>query len=86
MIIKFKYGFEFKGVNYGWNKKDLYKLPIFISKRSYPLKKMNLIKIGNSEGYRIRTKPKTIEQLKEITEVIDYTYVINGANNLDCPW
>lgn len=86
MIIKFKYGFEIDGFLFGWNKKDLYRLPVFINKRAYSLKKLNKIKIGKKTGYRVYTKFRTIEQLRELTEVINYDYVINGNGNSDCPW
>ncbi|QQV91498.1 hypothetical protein M1M25_gp063 [Tenacibaculum phage Gundel_1] len=64
MVIKFKYGFEYKNFLYGWNKKELYRLPIIVHKRSYPLKKLNSIKINSHKGYRIVKDKKTIKQLQ----------------------
>lgn len=85
MIIRFKYGFEVNGFIFGWNKKDLYRLPVFINKRSYSLKKLNKINInGKLNGYRVNTKPKTIKQLQELTEIINYDYVICTSD--ECPW
>lgn len=77
MIIRFKYGFEHKGFLYGWNKKELYRLPIFKSNRSYSIKKMNLIKIGKQKGYRLCSDKKTLKQLELLTERINYNHVIN---------
>lgn len=86
MIINFKYGFTYKNLNFGWYKKELYRLPSFSNFRNYPLKKLSKIKINKKEGYRIARDRKTIEQIKELTELINYTYVVNGFNNKDTPF
>jgi len=59
MIKKIKYGFEYKGINYGWMDKVLHRLPTFYNKRSLPLKKLPLITIGNKTGFRIGGDRKT---------------------------
>lgn len=86
MILNFKYGFTYKELNFGWKDKVLYRLPSFTKMKSYPLKKLDLISIGNKKGYRVNRDKKTIKQLMEITEKIDYTYCVNGVNSDDCPF
>ncbi len=54
--------------------------------RGYSLKKITLINVGNKKGYRVATDRKTIDQLMEITEIIDFRYVINGNKSKDCPF
>jgi hypothetical protein len=71
VILKFKYGFEFEGFLFGWNNKDLYRLPSTSGNKSYGLKKLNAIIIGNSLGYRIKRKKLSLKQLKDITIFID---------------
>lgn len=89
MIQNFKYGFEYKGFNFGWKDKKLFRLPTTTKDlRSYPLKELPIIEIGKkkNKGYRIVRDKKTIEQLMEITEVIDYKYEINGKKSKDTPF
>lgn len=87
MVKKFKYGFDYGGIRYGWNKKKLFRLPTFTeSKKSLPLKELNLIDVGNKKGYRVSGDRKTIDQLMEITERIDYTYEVSGNGSDDCPF
>ena len=88
MIKEFKYGFNYKGFLFGWYNgfDQLYRLPSTVKKRSYPIKKLNIIKINKQEGYRVARAQKTILQLKELTERIDYVYVLNGVNGKDCPF
>ena len=71
MIMKFKYGFFFENVLFGWYKKELYRLPQEIGNRQYPLKKLDQIIIGQNVGYNVCNKKKTIKQLEEITIVIN---------------
>jgi hypothetical protein len=86
MIINYKYGFEYKGIKYAWKDKELHRLPNNIGLKHFPLKKLKKIKVGNKEGYRVAQDKKTIEQLMELTEVIDYKYIINGAGDDNCPF
>lgn len=83
-MIIFKYGFEHKGFKYGWSNKQLYRLPISLNQRCYAFKKLNLIKIGNKVGYRLKKDKITIEQLRDKTISIDYIY--NSVSNSDCPF
>ena len=86
MVKNFKYGFDYNSIKYGWLNKELYKLPQEINMRGYSLKKITLINVGNKKGYRVATDRKTIDQLMEITEIIDFRYVINGNKSKDCPF
>ena len=86
MVIHFKYGFEYKGFNFGWKDKNLFRLPSTKHKKHFPLRKLSIIKIGNKKGYRVVKDKKTIDQLMEITEIINYTYTINGKDSTDTPF
>ena len=57
--MKFVFGFEYNGILYGWNKKELYKIP--------SLRKLNQIMIGNQVGYRLSGKRIKISDLEPIT-------------------
>jgi len=81
----FKYGFTYKGITYGWKNEQLYRLPSIISGRHFPLKKMNLIPIGMSKGYRVASDRKTIPQLTELTKEINFEYEIVGSESNDLP-
>lgn len=71
MVLKFKYGFEYLGFQYGWLNKELYRLPSTSGNYHYGLKKLNIIKVGNKKGYRIKRDRMTIEQLKVRTTLIE---------------
>lgn len=86
MIKKIKYGFEYKSINYGWLNKKLHRLPTFYNKKSLPFKELPLVDVGNKKGYRIGGDRKTINQLEELTEVINYTHVVNGKGSIDTPF
>ena len=89
MIINFKYGFKYKNFLFGWHdskEDELYRLPSVSNNRNYDLKLLSKIKIGKQEGYRIVRDKKTINQLKELTEQINYTYVVNGYKSKDTPF
>ena len=80
MIIKFKYGFEYDGFLYGWNNKDLYRLPSTSGNKSYGLKKLDAIVVGNGIWYRIKKQKLSLKQLKDKTIFIDKEYqVINDT-------
>lgn len=86
MVLNFKYGFKYKGLNYGWNNKKLFRLPSTKNLKTYPLKELKEIKINNKLGYRVCRDKKTITQLMELTELINYIYTINGYKSDDCPF
>lgn len=69
--IIFKYGFEYDGFLYGWNKKELYRLPSKSGNKSYGLKKIEPIQVGKGTGYRIKTKKLSLYQCKQMTTAID---------------
>ena len=84
MILKFKYGFEYDGFLYGWNNKDLYRLSSKSGNKSYGLKKLDSIVVGNSTGYRIKKQKFSLNQLKERTIFIDKEYQVIG-DSVDIP-
>jgi hypothetical protein len=86
MILNFKYGFTYKELNFGWKDKKLYRLPSTKKLTIYPLKEVPQIEVGNKKGHRVCRDKKTIEQLMELTEVINYKYIINGKGSLDTPF
>lgn len=86
MIRIYRYGFKYKNFTFGWFKKNLYRLPSESNLKFYPLKKLNIIDIGNKKGYRIVRDKKTIEQLQEMTEVINYKHIINGNKSEHTPF
>ena len=81
MIINYKYGFKFEGVLYGWKDKKLYRLPQTISKRFYCLKEL----VKRADGrYSVSRKPKSKNQLKDMTVFINYEY--QDITDKDCPF
>lgn len=86
MTINFKYGFEYKGFTFGWKEQNLFRLPSKKYNRHYPLKKLSKIKVGSKDGYRVVREKKSISQLMELTEVINYTYTVNGKQSKDTPF
>jgi hypothetical protein len=71
-IINFKFGFEHKGFLFGWHKKELYRLPsVSINNKKYGIKKLNLIDIGNTKGYRLKKDKFTVTQCVEMTRLIE---------------
>lgn len=85
MVKKFKYGFEYKGMNYGWSNKELYRLPtVTDSGRSYGLKKLTLIDVGKQKGYNVGRDKKSLKVLEGMTEKIDYVYSVPTDDDL--PW
>ena len=82
--MDFKYGFTHKGQPYGWYKKELYRLPFTKQLRSYSLKQLSLIKIGNKQGYRVSKDKLSLQQLKCMTKEIDFK--INIFTNSDTPF
>lgn len=67
MIFKFSYGFTYMGFEYGWYKKELYRLPSVSGNNKYGFKKLNPIPVGNTLGYRIKRQKISMFQLKEMT-------------------
>jgi hypothetical protein len=82
MILNFKYGFEHEGFLYGWNNKELYRLPSKSGNKNYGLKKINSIIVGNQVGYRIKREKFSVNQLKEKTILINKEYQVIKDNDL----
>jgi len=85
MILIFKYGFEFNGFLFGWNSKELYRLPSVSGVKHYGLKKLPQITVGNKIGYRIKREKFTIDQLKYKTQLIK-PIEINILKDKDLPF
>jgi hypothetical protein len=71
MIIDFKYGFEYNGFLFGWHKKELYRLPSVSKGKSYGIKKLSIIKVGNDKGYRVKREKMSIKKIVEMTLPIE---------------
>ena len=82
MILKYKYGIDFEGMKYGWDKGILFRLPQTIGKNYYPLKKLTLIKVGCQMGYLLNRKRKSLPQLKSMTIYINFELQIIEDENL----
>ena len=80
----FKYGFIYKEFVYGWWKKELYSLPQTVNQRSYAMRKLEQIMIGNNVGYRIGGDKKTIDQLEVLTTI--YNHFVPKVKDLDLPF
>ena len=76
-IVKYKYGFKYKGVLYGWKNKKLYKLPYTKNKRSYKLKEILFSKVVNIQ----RTK-LTLKKIEFLTEEINFFLTIKIDNKM----
>ena len=74
--MRFKYGFDWGGFQYGWKNHELYRLPSTSGSKSYGLKKLSLIKVGNVDGYHIKRQKFTVQQLKDKTTSIEKEYDI----------
>jgi len=83
-MIHFRYGFTYNNLNYGWYNKELYRFPFNKYGKYYSLYKLKLIIIGNNIGYRLSGNKKTLKQLKELTNLINYKY--NNFINSDLPF
>ena len=74
----YKYGFEYKGVLYGWKNKKLYKLPYTKDKRSYTLKEIPSYCFKSTLVFNIQKTKLTLNRLKKLTkeiniEIVEYT-------------
>ena len=67
----YKYGFEYKGVLYGWKDKKLYKLPYIKNKRSYSIKEIKPNVFKSTIVYNIQRTKLTINRLKTLTREIN---------------
>lgn len=84
-MLNFTYGFSYKGFTFGWLKKELYRLPMEGGNRSYPLKKLSLIKVGKQKGYIVRRQKFSLKQLKSKTILINKK-LFELSNDKDLPF
>ena len=89
MILRYKYGFNFNGVLYGWKEGGLYRLPQMIGRSFYPLKEIPVVeqkrKSGSFKGYLLYGgKRKSGKQLKATTHYINFEH--EEIISSDCPF
>jgi hypothetical protein len=82
--MQFNYGFEYMGVRYGWNKKQLYRLPFIRNKRSFNLLLVKPFVIGSTTVYNIQRTKVTINRLKKLTK--DVSWELELVSVVDCPF
>lgn len=80
----YKFGFEYKGVIYGWKFKKLYKLPYTKGLRSYQLKEIPMHCPKSTALYNIQRDKFSLKQLKEKT--IEINVSIISLIDYDCPF
>ena len=67
----YKYGFEYKGVVYGWKNKKLYRLPYVKEKRSYSLLEVPFYCYKSTLVANIQRSKLTINRIKSLTKEIN---------------
>lgn len=80
----YKYGFEYKGVIYGWKNKKLYKLPYVKNNRSYSLLEIPFYCFKSTIVYNIQRNKLTRARLEKITTEINT--IIKSIIDDDCPF
>jgi hypothetical protein len=80
----YKYGFEYKGVVYGWKNKKLFRLPYTKDKRSYSLKEIPFYCYKTTLVANIQRTKLTLNRIKNLTKQIDIE--INSYICDDCPF
>ena len=80
----YKYGFEYKGVLYGWKNKKLYKLPYIKNKRSYTLKEIPFYCFKTTLVANIQRTKMTLNKLKFLTKEINIE--VAEIVSSDCPF
>lgn len=84
MVIKI--GFEHKGFLFGWHKGELYRLGGKGGNKNYGFKKLPLIKILKSDGYRVKTDKLTIQQCIEKTTTFIEPFIMPQHDDLPLPF
>jgi hypothetical protein len=82
--MQFKYGLIYMGVQYGWHKKQLYRLPFTRNNRSYNLKLINPIVIGSTTCYNLQRNKVTIKRIETLTTKIDW--FVEVVTEIPCPF
>jgi hypothetical protein len=67
----YKYGFEYKGVLYGWKNKKLFRLPYTKDKRSYSLKEIPFYCYKSTLVANIQRNKLTLNRIKTLTKEIN---------------
>ena len=67
----YKYGFEYKGVVYGWKNKKLFRLPYTKDKRSYSLKEIQFYCYKSTLVANIQRDKLTLNRIKTLTKEIN---------------
>lgn len=67
----YKYGFEYKGVIYGWKNKKLYRLPYVKNKRSYGLLEISFYCYKTTLVANIQRTKLTLNRMKSLTKEIN---------------
>jgi len=77
MTIKFKYGFIYNEVRFGWHKRVLYRLP-FAGKNNmhFGLKKLEPFMLNGILTYRCRRVHLTANRVKELTKEVDWEVIV----------
>jgi hypothetical protein len=82
--LHYKYGFIYKGIEYAWKDKKLFKLPYTKKNRSYSLKEIPFYCFKATIVYNIQKTKLTINKLKLLTSEVNWTLDVNVIN--DCPF
>lgn len=80
----YKYGFEYKGVVYGWKNKKLFRLPYIKNRRSYKLKEIPFYCFNSTLVANIQRTKLTINKLKHLTKEINIE--VKNFIESDCPF
>ena len=72
--MEFLYGFEYKGVRYGWSNKTLYRLPYVKNKRSYGFKEIPYYVFKSTRVYNIQRNKLTINRLETLTKKVNWIH------------
>ena len=85
-LLKFKHGFTIGNFTFGWYNKELYRLPSESKRRVYSFKKLNKIKVGNKDGYRVLRKKYSLNQLRDLTTEINKNIPVHTKKDKDLPF
>ena len=80
----YRYGFEYKGVFYGWRNKKLYRLPYVKNNRSYSILEITFYCFKTTLIANIQRTKLTYNRLKSMTVEINVT--IGSIIDDDCPF
>lgn len=78
----YKYGFEYKGVKYGWKDKKLYRLPYVKNNRSYSILEIKFYCYKSTLIANIQRVKLTFNRIKEMTTEINIKLKSYISNDL----